>query len=106
MKILIISYYAFPLNAVPSYRIESFCEGFTKEGGDVTLLTRHWGASFNSWGDILMSNLKDIEIKKQRIIEKYFYHSKKVKKTVDLDYKYIESYFLKLKDKFKPGAVN
>src|SRR5690554_7423411 len=55
MKILIISYYAFPLNAVPSYRIESFCEGFTKEGADVTLLTRHWDESFKSWEDILSS---------------------------------------------------
>jgi|SRR5690554_6823987 len=56
MKILIISYYAFPLNAVASYRIESFCEGFTKEGADVTLLTRHWDESFKGWEDILSSN--------------------------------------------------
>src|SRR5690554_40362 len=55
MKILIISYYAFPLNAVPSYRIESFCEGFTKEGADVTLLTRHWDENFKGWEDVLSS---------------------------------------------------
>src|SRR5690554_6675171 len=55
MKILIISYYAFPLNAVPSYRIQSFCEGFTQEGADVTLLTRHWDTTFKSWEDILTS---------------------------------------------------
>src|SRR5690554_3911942 len=66
MKILIISYYAFPLNAVPSYRIESFCEGFTKEGGDVTLLTRHWDEGFNSWDDILTSNLREVEIKNEK----------------------------------------
>ncbi|MFA5573955.1 MAG: hypothetical protein WC994_02750 [Brumimicrobium sp.] len=35
MKILIISYYAFPLNAVASYRIDSFCEGFTKQGAEI-----------------------------------------------------------------------
>src|SRR5690554_5584612 len=66
MKILIISYYAFPLNAVASYRIESFCEGFTQQGGDVTLLTRHWGESFKSWEDILSSNEKDPEIKNEK----------------------------------------
>lgn len=65
MKILIISYYSFPLNAVPSYRIESFCEGFTKKGADVTLITRHWDNRFQSWGDVLASNLKDVEIKIQ-----------------------------------------
>lgn len=58
MKILIISYYAFPLNAVPSYRIESFCEGFSKQGADVTLLTRHWGKTFKSWEDILSTNIQ------------------------------------------------
>lgn len=56
MKILIISYYAFPLNAVASYRIASFCEGFSKEGADVTLLTRHWDTTFKSWEDVLSSN--------------------------------------------------
>ncbi|PKR81970.1 hypothetical protein CW751_01130 [Brumimicrobium salinarum] len=66
MKILIISYYAFPLNAVASYRIESFCEGFTQQGADVTLLTRHWGESFKSWEDILSSNEKEPEIKHEK----------------------------------------
>jgi len=66
MKILIISYYAFPLNAVPSYRIESFCEGFTQQGADITLLTRHWEESFKSWEDILSSNEKAPEIKHEK----------------------------------------
>ncbi len=65
MKILIISYYAFPLNAVPSYRIESFCEGFTKQGADVTLLTRHWNKTFTSWEDVLKSDKRPSEIKNE-----------------------------------------
>src|SRR5690554_1417503 len=62
MKILIISYYAFPLNAVASYRIASFCEGFAKQGADVTLLTRHWDETFQSWEDTFKQNIKEVEI--------------------------------------------
>ena len=80
MKILIISYYAFPLNAVPSYRIESFCEGFAKEGADVTLLTRHWDEGFNSWQDVLTSNLKEVEIKNTKNYSEIFLPFKETKK--------------------------
>ena len=62
MKVLVISYYSFPLNAVPCYRIESICEGFSKKGADVTLITRHWDETFTDWEDVLSSHLEPPKI--------------------------------------------
>lgn len=62
MKILIISYYSFPLNGVPCYRIESFCKTFSELGADVTLLTRHWDENFKDWNAIIKSNVKEESI--------------------------------------------
>lgn len=89
MKVLIISYYSFPLNGVSSYRVDSFCKGFAQEGADVTLLTRHWEKSFNNWDDLLSSNTKAKEIKNENgyTVIRLPYHSSKEKSTSKINNK-------------------
>ena len=60
-KLLILSFYAPPLNGVSSYRIDSFVKDLSSLDFDVTLVTRHWKESFENWDDILVSNNKAIE---------------------------------------------
>ena len=61
-KILLISYYAFPLNAVSSYRIDSFFNYLIKYGFEVTLITRHWTESYSDWSDAMSINVNPVEI--------------------------------------------
>lgn len=61
-KILLISYYAPPLNAVSSYRIDSFLNFLIKYGYHVTLVTRHWDLEYKEWEDAFKTNDKSIEI--------------------------------------------
>lgn len=62
MKILIISYYSFPLNGVPCYRIESFCKTFSELGAEVTLLTRHWDEKYLKNEELFYSDLRPLKI--------------------------------------------
>lgn len=60
-KILIITYYYFPLNAVVSYRAHSMFKYFHQAGFEVTLVTRHWDAQYNGWKDAVATNNKKVE---------------------------------------------
>lgn len=61
-KILLISYYAPPLNAVSSYRIDALFNYLIKYGYHVTLITRHWDIEYKEWKDAFKLNNKDVQI--------------------------------------------
>jgi hypothetical protein len=61
-KILIITYYYFPLNAVVSYRANSMFKYFHQAGFEVTLVTRHWDSQYRGWQDAVATNNKEVEI--------------------------------------------
>jgi len=61
-KILIISYYFKPLNAVSSYRVSAFAKYLNANEFEVTVVTRHWGESYQSWENAFSVIDKPIEL--------------------------------------------
>lgn len=61
-KLLLLSFYAPPLNGVPSYRVKSFLDFFPDKNINVTLVTRSWNADFLSWQDALSKDQKSKSI--------------------------------------------
>ncbi len=63
MKILLISYYAPPLNAITSLRAFTLGQQISNNH-EVHLVTRHWKGTENTWSDLNKSNLNPSKIKK------------------------------------------
>lgn len=55
MKLLLISYYAPPLNAIPAFRAYSLANEL-KVNNEVHLVTRHWEGNENEWKEMYQSN--------------------------------------------------
>jgi len=91
-SILLLTYYYPPCNGVPSFRIKSFAETWSKKGFKITVVSRHWNGKENSWEDYMASSYEDtLEIKNENNIEihrlpykKATISSSKIKFTKDL----------------------
>jgi len=70
MKILIISYYAPPLNAIPAMRGFSLAKILAKNY-EVHIITRRWSGNENTWEEMKESSEGEVEIKK---LNKVFIH--------------------------------
>jgi glycosyltransferase involved in cell wall biosynthesis len=55
-KALIISFYYYPLNGVPTYRISSWVDHLPKYGIRPTLLTRHYFENDSTWENVIKNN--------------------------------------------------
>lgn len=65
-KILIVSYYARPCNAIGANRVTSWISEFRKRGYETTLITRSWNGDENSWDDLMgSSKAQKVEIIKE-----------------------------------------
>ena len=71
-KILLITYYYFPLNAVSSYRAHSMYNYLNQSGFEVTLVTRHWLKEYTDWTDAMAENANPSEIIKDGLGTKIY----------------------------------
>lgn len=64
-RILFLTYYYAPCNAVAANRPNSFTRNLVRKGHSVTVITRHWKGTEKMWRDYLLADESVVEIRNE-----------------------------------------